>query len=233
MGLKNIYLVVPVFNESKYVASFTDDLVSKIHNIPQIKKVIFVNDGSTDTTLEILKALLKKHKQLSLISHKTNLGKGEAMRTGLSISRKEKAGAVIYMDGDKQHDPKFLNKFLTKLENTPVVFGYRQLSKNSPIVRRTGNKVAGLIIHNLFGIKRKDLLCGFMAIREDVFGLVTWESKGYGVEAELSASIGRKKIKFSEVLVSTIYLDRTKGVSLRHAFFILLKLPKWYLFVSK
>ncbi len=72
-------------------------------------------------------------------------------------------------------------------------------------------------------------MCGFIAIRADVFNKINWTSKGYGVEAEMSAVVGRKKIAFSELLVSTIYFDVKKGVTMKHALKIFLHLPLWYL----
>lgn len=228
MKVQNVFILVPVFNEEKYVKDFFENLSSEIKQINNLKKVVFVNDGSTDKTQDILKSLIKDNKSFALINHPKNKGKGSAMLTGLKYARKEDAGAVIFMDGDGQHNPKFLESFLRKLNTAPVVFGYRLLSKNAPILRRTGNRIAGFIIHNLFNIKRRDLLCGFMALRADVFDKFSWNSHGYGVEAEVSAIVGRKNIPFEEVFISTIYLDRTKGVTLWHAFRILLHLPQWY-----
>lgn len=71
-----------------------------------------------------------------------------------------------------------------------------------------------------------------MAFRKDIFKQLQWSSKGYGVEAELTAMVGRNKIPFTEVLISTIYLDVTKGVTLKHAAKILLTFPKWYFSVK-
>ncbi len=228
MKIKNVYVVVPVHNETKYIEGFFKSLSEEIKNLTSIKKVIFVNDGSTDTTSTKIASLIGSEKFYAVLNHKINKGKGAAMLTGLKYSKKEDAGAVIFIDGDGQHNPKFLGSFLRKLETAPVVFGYRLLSKNAPKLRRAGNIVAGFIIHNLFNIKRRDLLCGFMALRADVFDKVTWGSEGYGVEAEVSAVVGRRKIPFEEVFISTIYLDRNKGVTLWHAFRILLHLPAWY-----
>lgn len=232
MKVQKAYVVVPVFNESKYIEDFFNNLIAEVKNIRSIKKVIFVNDGSTDNTYGKLKVLTNSYKNFSVLNHKVNKGKGCAMLTGLRFAAKDGADAVIFMDGDGQHNPKFLGSFLRKLELAPIVFGFRLLAKNAPVLRRTGNLIAGFIIHNLFNIKRKDLLCGFMALRKDVFNKVIWRSNGYGVEAEISAVVGRKKIEFDEVFVSTIYLDRRKGVTLWHAFRILLHLPSWYFSVK-
>ncbi len=67
-----------------------------------------------------------------------------------------------------------------------------------------------------------------MSMRKDMFDAITWRSNDYGVEPEISAVVGKKKIPFKEVFIRTIYFDTKKGVSLIHAFFIFLKIPYWY-----
>ena len=132
------------------------------------------------------------------------------------------------MDGDGQHDPSYLPVFIRALKKKPVVFGYRKLDKKMPIVRRLGNHIAYFIIHHIFRIHRYgDILCGYLGIRNDVYDRIRFRSDDYGVEAELSAIVGRCKIPFSEVEVSTIYLDTTKGVHMWHALQILLRIPMW------
>jgi len=229
MSITKVFIVVPVFNEEKYVGRFIKDLFNEVLNNKQITKVVFVNDGSTDKTENIILKQKLKYSKIVNITLPKNFGKGVAMKQGIKFAKKNNANAVIFMDGDRQHSPKHLNSFLNEIENVPVVFGYRQLLSDAPKLRKAGNLFAGVIIRYLFNIKRKDILCGFIALRKDVFYKINWRSKGYGVEAEMSAIVGRKKIDFSELLVSTIYFDVKKGVTMKHAIKIFLHLPIWYL----
>lgn len=224
-----IDLIIPVYNEEKYIEKFSRELLTEIKNNRQIEKVIFVDDGSSDKTTQQIAKFSQKDYRIILIKLNKNLGKGSAMSKGFKLSKKNKSTAVIFMDGDRQHNPKYLKTFIKYLKITPIVFGYRHLSKDAPWIRKSGNQIAGFLMSKVFNIKRRDLLCGFMAFRGDVYKYLKWSSRGYGVEAEIATIVGKRKLDFKEVLVSTIYLDPKKGVNLIHAFKILLTVPLWYL----
>lgn len=220
-----IDIIIPVFNESLFIKSFLEDLL-KEKSLKLINNIIVVNDGSTDATLSLIKDI--RSKKIMIVSYKKNRGKGFAMRAGLETAKKIKTDAVIFMDGDRQHNPKHLSKFIQLLNRHELIFGYRNLTKDTPYFRKFGNKIAKYLFQTFFNIKRRDILCGFMALRSQVFDKIIWESNDYGVEIEISAIVGKKRISFEEVLVDTLYLDIKKGVTLTKAFFISLKIPYWY-----
>lgn len=226
--MQNIYLLIPVYNEAKYLKQFIDKLAIESEKNNEIEKIVFINDGSKDSTRVIVEEFMSANPKVELLNHKNNQGKGAAMKTGLEYARKLKADAVIFMDGDCQHDPKYLKNFIISLTHSPIVFGYRELPKGTPWWRKYGNQVAGFIIKLGFKITKKDLLCGYMALRKDSFSEVYWNEKGYGVETEIAVVVGKKNLPFTENFIDTVYLDPTKGVNLFHAFLILLKIPIWY-----
>lgn len=226
--MKKISIVIPVYNEEKYLPDFIQNLMKYVKKSSQIFQILFVNDGSTDLTQEIIHIAQKKHKNIAVITNTKNRGKGYSMRVGFRETRKRGAQAVLFMDGDGQHDPVHIQQFIDKLTLYPVVFGYRELKKNTPLVRKLGNKISSIIIRNIFRIDRKgDILCGYFALRKDIFTAIHWHSNDYGVEAEISAIIGRKLISFKEILVKTIYLNESKGVNMFHAVRIFLRIPYW------
>ena len=228
MDIQSVELVIPVFNEAKYLEKFINELSKEINRSHIIRKVIFVNDGSTDNSLKIIENLCKKNRIFHLINLKNNLGKGHAMSKGFGIAKRDRSDCVIFMDSDGQHNPRYIKSFLKRLQKEPIVLGYRRLSRGAPWLRKMGNKIATLIISKLFGIKRQDLLCGFMAFRKDIYNQLKWNSKRYGVEAELATVISKRKLEFGQVLVPTIYLDPNKGVNMVHALLVLLMIPIWY-----
>lgn len=219
-----IFAIIPVYNEKGRVI----EIIKKILMIDKKIGIIVVNDGSTDKSLKILNKYFGKNIRVIIVSHLVNLGKGAAMKTGLKIAWRLGARAVIFMDGDGQHNPKYLPKFIKELDKNPIVFGYRELDGKSPWIRRNGNKFAGWLIGFLFDIKRKDLLCGFLGFRKDVYKKIIWKSSRYGIETEMSTRVGKNKIPFSEIKIDTIYIDKYKGVSIFDAFKILIKIPFWY-----
>ncbi len=218
-----VLVVVPVYNEEERAVKVIKEILGTINF-----GVIVVDDGSSDNSLQRIKGAFKKNKRIMVCSHLINLGKGAAMKTGAQVAWKMGAEAVIFIDADGQHNPKYLPEFIKKLNDYPLVFGYRVLDKNAPWIRRTGNKIAGWFIGNLFKIKRKDLLCGFMAIRKDVYKKVRWQSCRYGVETEIATKVGKNKLPFSELKIDTIYIDKYKGMTLFDSFKIFLKIPGWY-----
>lgn len=219
-----IFVVVPVFNEENRAV----DTIKKILKVDRKVIVIVVDDGSSDDSLKILEKNFKNNKRIILASHLINLGKGAAMKTGAKIAWKLGGQAVVFIDADGQHNPKYLPKFIKKLDEYPVVFGYRLLDKNSPWIRKTGNKLAGFLISVLFNIKKKDLLCGFLGFKKEVYKKIVWKSTRYGIETEMAIRVGRNKIPFSEIKIDTIYIDKYKGVTIFDAFKILFKIPFWY-----
>ena len=224
--MPKVSIVIPVYNEEKYLPNFLKLLLKELKNIPQIMSVIIINDGSIDSTKAIITKVKKRHKNIFMIDSNINKGKGYSMRLGFIKAQELNSDRVIFMDGDGQHDPISLREFLLELDHYPIVFGYRILKKDAPIIRKLGNQISNLIIRNIFNIKRNgDILCGYFAIRSDIYNEIAWYSNDYGVEAEISAIIGRKMIPFKEILVKTIYLDQKKGVNLFHALQILLRIP--------
>lgn len=222
-----IVLVVPAYNEEKYIVKFLNKLSKQKPALSKISKILIVNDGSTDSTANLLKKASLNRKYL-VLTHSVNKGKGEAMRTGLKWAQKHHQDAIIYMDSDLQHDPKHLGPFINALDKNNLVFGYRDPAKGTPFIRRAGNDFIRFIFRNFFSIRRRDLLCGFFGIRAELFQNLHWASNRYGVESEIAAIVGKKGIPFVEIKIDTIYLDPNKGVQLLDALKVILKIPFWY-----
>ncbi len=216
--MKKHYIIVPVFNEQKNIKIFLVKLKKYSDNI------IVVNDGSTDHT----KKILEKISGIRLINLKKNNGKGMAMKKGAQIAWRLKATAIVFMDGDNQHEPKYLPKFYNLLEKgEDIVIGIRVIKANIPLIRRWGNTFGQFLMELFFKVRINDLLCGFRALSYRGYKKVIWTSKDYGVETEMLTLIGRKKIPYKTLVVDTIYLDKYKGFSIIDGIKILFRFPYW------
>lgn len=213
-----IWVIVPAYNESKYIGKFLDKL------LVVTKQIIVVDDGSGDKTREITKG-----KRVECLSHMVNLGKGAALKTGCDYAFKRLgADAVIIMDGDDQHvvgDIKLFERELRK--GAQVVLGVRQMDAKMPLMRILGNKSMSILINLLFGHYIADIPSGFKGMTKSAYNLLKWQSSGYEVETEIAVRIAKSKLKYVEVPISTVYHDKDYGFNLLDAGKILLKLPYW------
>jgi glycosyltransferase involved in cell wall biosynthesis len=216
-----IFIVIPLFNEEKYIAQVINDLDT--FKLP----VVVVDDGSTDNSLQKLGG--SKNQKLILLEHKINLGKGAAMKTGADFAFSKGADAVIFMDSDRQHEVGDLTKFINGLESGKfdVIFGTRNYNYGVPLVRYLGNKFASILLRMMFGIFVTDVLCGYKGLTKAAYKKLLWSSSGYGVETEIVARAGKAKLKFLEVPIQTIYHEKDKGVTILDAFGILFQVIGW------
>lgn len=214
-----IFVVIPNFNEKERFYSVLKDLEE--YGFP----VIVVDDGSI--RFDHKKLIVRKN--VVVLRHKINLGKGAALKTGCDYAFSKGADAVILMDADGQHKVEDLPKFIEVLESRKydLIFGSRNLNMGVPLVRYLGNKFASVLIASLFGIYVSDILCGYKALTKKAYNIIEWESPGYGVETEITALTGKNKLKFCEVPVTTVYYDKVKGVTFLDAIGVFIDVILW------
>lgn len=212
---------MPEHNEGSRILSVLKELNKSKFN------VIVVDDGSTDNSNNLIQK--KKFKNITLLTHKINLGKGAALKTGCEYAFSHGADAVITMDSDGQHAVADLEKFVDKLETGKydIVFGSRNLGMGMPFIRFVGNKAASVIVNLMFGIYVSDLISGYRAITKKAYEKIRWESSGYGVETEMVIRIKKENLKYCEIPIETIYFDNYKGVSILDAFGVFMNLIYW------
>ena len=211
-------LVLPVYNESRYLA----DLIhaAKAH----VDLVITVDDGSRDPSHEIA----EKAGAIAL-RHRINLGKAAALKTGAEAALKLGADIIIFMDSDGQHLPSDLPRFIDPIQHRgyQIVIGCRKGGDKMPFVRRMGNHSLELAARILFGITIKDIQSGYRAFRADVYGKLCWTSKRYHADAEMTVRTGKYHLKYKQILIDTIYLDDFKGMTVVDGLKLLFQIFLW------
>ena len=126
---KDVYVIIPGLNEEKHIANVISRTIKQ-----GFKNVIFVDDGSKDNSVK--KAVSAG---ATVLSHKVNLGKGSAVKTGADYAITQGAKTLVFMDSDGQHKPEEISKLLKYTQKCDVVLGYRKFNKNMPMVMRFGN----------------------------------------------------------------------------------------------
>jgi len=154
----NISIVIPAKNE----ADNLDKLIPKLKALHPDIPVNIINDGSTDSTIDIC----RQH-QANVFSHPYSKGNGAAIKTG---AREVKSDILIFMDADGQHKPKDISRLLEKLESGyDMVIGARHSSSQASLLRKIGNSFYNKLASFMTGHKIEDLTSGFRAVRREKF----------------------------------------------------------------
>lgn len=161
-------IVIPAYNEAESLPVLLEQLQVVLKTHSYRAEIIFINDGSTDTTSEILDAMSSASQQLQVhvIHFRRNQGKAEALMAGFAAAT---GHIVITMDADLQDDPGEIPKLLETLntENYDVVSGWKYPRKD-PLEKRVFSFFFNRITAFFTGVKLHDMNCGFKAYRAEV-----------------------------------------------------------------
>jgi glycosyltransferase involved in cell wall biosynthesis len=219
MKIKNVWAVIPAYNEEKNVGPTIKKSRDYVDN------VVLIDDGSHDKT-----HALGKKAGATVLKHIINLGKGATLKTGCDYAFKNGARYVVTLDADSQHDPKDIPRFIEKLDKYDIVFSYRKLSKKMPFVLRFGNKIISEVSKLLYNLDLKDTQSGFRAFSKEAYKKIRWKSLDYSMESEMISKAGKQKLKYVQIPIETIYSDRYKGTTIIDGIKIVINMFKWKLF---
>ncbi len=201
-----ISIVVPFYNEEDNIEELYEKLTHVLNDLDVSYELIFIDDGSTDRTHDILMGLFDSDKTVKVIILRKNFGQTAALQAGFDHAKGE---VIITMDGDLQHDPEDIPKLLAPLkEGFDIVSGWRKERKDHFLLRRFPSWVANRIMRFLSGVKIHDFGTTFKAYRRDVLeGL-----RLYGeLHRFIPALISRTGVKITEVPIKNVV--RQKGKS--------------------
>ncbi len=213
---KKLSIVIPVYNEEKLIALTLKKIIDQ--RVEGYKKeIIIVDDGSNDSTVSVIKKEMKKiHKNyvdLSLITQKQNMGKGEALKVGFL---KTTGDIVIIQDADLEYDPRDYETLLVpfRLYDADVVYGSRfETNKPKRVLyfwHYIVNKCLTTFSNIFTQLNLSDMETGYKVFKGELIRSIapTLVSKRFGFEPEITAKIAHKKpIRVFEVGIS--YQGRT------------------------
>ena len=215
---KHVWVIIPAYNEERNVSKLIKETKKYCKNI------VLVDDGSTDKTFDIA-----KKKNIHVLKHIVNLGKGAAVITGSEFAIKKGAKILVYMDADLQHSPKEIPNFIHSIKGFDVVFGIRKLNKKMPLIPKFGNWFISKSTKLLFGIDLKDTQCGYRALKKEAYEKIKWKSTDYFMESEMIANLGKKHLRYKQIPIETIYSDKYKGTTILDGIKIVINLFCWRL----
>jgi glycosyltransferase involved in cell wall biosynthesis len=163
--MKNISLIIPAKNESQSLEQLTREIVSTMKALSASYEILFIDDGSTDKTLEKLKKLRAKNKKIKIVSHRGNWGKAVALQNGFTFATGD---IVITLDADLQDNPHEIPKLLKKLDQGyDLVSGWKK-TRHDPLEKVIPSRIFNTLVRILTGLQIHDINCGFKAYRREV-----------------------------------------------------------------
>lgn len=227
-------IIVPVYNEEKTISQVLLRLINL--KLSFSKEIIVVDDGSTDGTKKRMKSLefslpagKAGIKNLRVISHKYNKGKGEAVKTGIASA---KGDYILIQDADLEYNPSEIPRLIKPILNDKykrsrafvirAIYGTRFKNKQAiiPLLYLLGNKLLTFITNILYGVKLTDMETGYKLLPAVFMKSIKLTSSRFDIEPEITAKLIKAGIKIVEVPIS--YKGRShlagKKLTIRDAF---------------
>lgn len=159
-------LFLPVLNEEDNLRPMHAKIQEALKELNKSAEIIYVDDGSTDKSLQILREIATEDSRVRVISLRRNYGQTAAMSAGIDAAKGE---ILIPMDADLQNDPKDISRLLEKLdEGYDVVSGWRKDRQDKLISRKLPSWIANSIISKIGGVPLHDYGCSLKAYRREV-----------------------------------------------------------------
>jgi glycosyltransferase involved in cell wall biosynthesis len=219
-------VVIPVYNEKNTIA----EILRKVQATRLASEIILVDDGSTDGTREILRAL-DPSPGLTVLYHEKNMGKGAALRTGF-----QKAGGdvILVQDADLEYSPAEYPALLEPIEcgQADVVYGSRFLGSKRRVTmfwHMVANQLLTLSTNILYNSILSDMETGYKVFRADMLRSVRLRANRFDFEPEITAKMLKRKARLFEVPISfnPREYDQGKKISLSDAFTAIWALLKY------
>jgi len=155
--------VIPVLNEEESLEQLYQEIIHSIAG--QKYEVIFIDDGSTDSSLQKMEFLAQKDEHVKIVSFRKNFGKAAALQTGFELANGD---YIFTMDADLQDNPMEIPRFIQKLEaGFDLVVGWKKKRKD-PISKTLPSKCFNSVVSNTFHLPLHDHNCGFKAFRKEL-----------------------------------------------------------------
>jgi len=160
-----ISVFLPVYNEEPNILPLHDKLNEALNRLGRSAEIIYVDDGSTDGSLRVLREVAERDGRVRVVALKRNYGQTAAMAAGIDAARGD---VLIPMDADLQNDPADIIRLLDKLdEGYDVVSGWRKNRQDKLITRKIPSMIANRLISWIGGVPLHDYGCSLKAYRRE------------------------------------------------------------------
>jgi glycosyltransferase involved in cell wall biosynthesis len=199
-------IVVPFFNEQENIPSLYMKLTEVMDSIGEPFELVFIDDGSKDDSFKVLSEIYEHDGRVNLVRLRRNFGQTAALKAGFDFARGD---VIISMDGDLQHDPEEIPRFLEKIEEGyDLVSGWRVQRSDHWLMRQFPSRVANWMMAKLSGIELHDFGTTFKAYRREIIQEIQLYGELHRFIPALASSAGAQ---IAEVPISNI--SRKNGKS--------------------
>ena len=199
-------IILPVYNEEDNIVELHNEIATVLDGMEGPSEIIYVDDGSSDSTLDKLKTIHSQDERAVVIEFRRNFGQTAAMAAGFEFARGE---VVVAMDADRQNDPADIPKLLEKIEEGyDLVSGWRFERKDGYLLRLLPSKLANKLISWATDVKLHDYGCSLKAFRHDVVKQISLYGEMHRFIPALASAVG---VSIAEVKVN--HRPRVAGTS--------------------
>lgn len=196
---KGITVFFPAFNDAPTIAALVRNAAEVLSRLTSDPEIVVINDGSRDSTAEILDGLLPQIPFLRVKTHETNKGYGAALRSGFKAAAKD---LVFYTDGDGQYDVLELEKLYKAMsDEVDVVNGYK-LNRADGLHRKLLGGIYARFTRKVFRLPIRDVDCDFRLIRKSSLDRVDLKTSSGAICVELVDQLASSGARFGEVGVN-------------------------------
>ena len=190
-------VVIPIYNEQDNIEQLYRDLKQVLEGLAKSYEIVAVDDGSTDSSFEVLRELHRGDDLLKVVRLRRNFGQSAAFTAGFDRAVGE---IIVSMDADLQFDPADISKLLDKIsEGYDIVSGWRSDRQETYLTRRLPSMAANWLISRITGVELHDYGCSLKAYRSEVIRNVRLYGELHRFIPALASSIG---VHLAEVPVS-------------------------------
>src|SRR3979490_23490 len=199
-------IVVPCYNEQENIPPLYMKITEVMDGIGEPYELVFIDDGSKDDSFKVLSEIYEHDRRVNLVRLRRNFGQTPALKAGFDFARGE---VIISMDGDLQHDPEEIPRFLEKIEEGfDLVSGWRYARRDHWLMRQVPSRVANWMMAKLSGIDLHDFGTTFKAYRREIIQEIQLYGELHRFIPALASSPGAK---IAEVPIAN--LERKSGKS--------------------
>ncbi|MFT4539199.1 MAG: glycosyltransferase involved in cell wall biosynthesis [Planctomycetota bacterium] len=228
-----ISVVIPIYNEERTLAEIVRRVLATPHDI----ELILVDDGSKDSTREIMARLEAEHEEVRCFYHEQNTGKGGAIATGFKMITGDVA---LIQDADLEYDPRDYTTLLQPIKDgvADVVYGSRFLGGTFVRVHLywhyLGNRALTTLSNMFTNLNLTDMETCYKVFKAPIAKKLDIQSSTFALEPEMTAKVAKMRARIYEVPISYAGRDYADGkkIGLKDAFIAVWAILRWNLFYS-